>query len=519
MGSVNPMKIFYSILILLLSLTTLQAQVTSPNPDEKVQIIPQDTNIKVLVVPIDTNSKKILVKDTSAHEANQYTGLLNDDPIYNKKYPWWQPALKIVLQNVLLNLFDHYVLNLEWSHVGFNSWSKTATSGFFWSDKWKWDLDRFGNNFFLHPFTGAGYFNAARSSGYNFYESMPFVLGGSYMWKMFGETAPPDGKPEREDIINTTMLGIFGGEVTYRLSSNILDDRTTGSERFGRELLAGLIAPGRFFTRLLQGKVTTVTTAEVYQKEPIDIVLSAGAQVQGTSGARAVFNADFDYGNPFEKRDRKPFDYFLLRAGVTIGEGRKIVDNIIGEGLIYGKNTKSGNVEMLVGGFMHYDYWDSYNFELSSLALSAGIVSKLPIGKNTNLYTNFHLGIVPFAGNSREFGPDTSQSRDYYFSAGAEGKLEVTLNYHGFISATVLAYYYWLNTIERPLYVGEPGNDYIAIIKPRIEFQLFNNIGIGFEHLLYLDDRVFSDNRKTHTSKTQEKLFLLVYLADFLNNK
>ncbi|MDP4219100.1 MAG: DUF3943 domain-containing protein, partial [Bacteroidota bacterium] len=506
--------------IFLLFSAVSYGQVTNPETG-KVKVVPQDTNVKVLNVPVDTNSKKILVKDTLAHLYNQYHGLLNDDPIYNKKYPWWQPALKVVAQNVLLNLFDHYVLDLEWSRVGINSWKKTATAGFFWSDNWKWDLDRFGNNFFLHPLTGAGYFNAARASGYNFYESMPFVLGGSYMWKMLGETAPPDGKPEREDIINTTILGIFGGEVTYRLSSNILDDRTTGSERFGRELLAGLIAPGRFLARLLQGKVTSVTTAEVYQKEPLDIVLSTGAQVQGTVGhVRLILNADFEYGDPFEQRNRKPYDYFLLRTDVTIGEGRKVIDNITGEGIIYGKNMKVGNTSMLIGVFQHYDYWDSYNFELATVAFSGGILSKLAVAPNTNLYSNLHIGFVPFAGNSRESGPDTTQSRDYYFSMGAEAKLEVTLNYQGVVSATLLGYYYWLNNVERPLYVGRPQNDFITVLKPRIEFHLFNNVGIGFEHLIYVDNRNFTDNStSSYTSKTQEKLFLLIYLADFLHNR
>jgi hypothetical protein len=522
------MRFFYVILFVFVLWTKLEAQVSHPSDTtKKVTIIPQDTNIKVEKVPIDTNSKKILVKDSTAHIYNQFRGLLNDDPIYNKRHPWWQPALGVVAQNVLLNLIDHYILNLSWSVVGFNSWKNTVNP-FFWTDRWKWDEDRFGNNFLLHPLTGAAYFNWARSTGFNFYESMPFVFGGSLMWKMFGENAGSydpvnhpelNGKPEREDIINTTILGIFGGEVTYRLSSNILDDRTTGSERFWRELCAGLIDPARFANRLLQGKLNTVTTDEVYQKEPLDVVLSPGIQVQGTNIARFNFNADFDYGDPFEKRDRKPFDYFILRADATIGEGRKLVDNIIGEGVLYGKNITTGKTEILAGAFMHYDYWDSYNFELATMAFSAGVVTKEVIAPNTNLYANFHLGIVPFAGNSREYGPDTSQIRDYYFSMGAEAKAEVTVNYKGFISGTILGYYYWLNNVERPLIVGRPENDYITILKPRIEFHLINNVGIGLEHLIYLDSRVLSDNSVLQTSKSQDKIFVLIYLADFLHNR
>jgi hypothetical protein len=518
-----------AVCILLFS-TILYAQGAPQSADtsSKIKIVAQDSNVKSLNVAVDTNAKKILVKDTSAHEANQYHGLLNDDPVYNKVYPWWQPALGVTMQNVILNLIDHYLLHLEWSVVGFNSWKTTARAGFFWSDKWKWDEDRFGNNFFLHPLMGAGYYNWARSSGYNFYESAIYTLGGSYMWKLLGENAASydpvhhpelNGKPEREDIINTTLLGIFGGEVTYRLSSNILDDRTRGMERFGRELFAGLINPARFANRLLQGKLSNVTTDEVYQKEPLDIVLSAGTHVLNSGSAKFNFNADFDYGDPFEQRKRKPFDYFLLRVGVTAGEGRKLIDNIIGQGVIYGWNENIGDAKLLVGIFQHYDYWDSYDFELGTLAVSFGAVSKLTIAENTNLYTNLHLGFVPFAGNSRYIGPDTTQIRDYYFSMGAETKADITLNYKGFVSFTLLGYFYWLNNVERPLLVGAPENDYITVLKPRIEFHLFNNIGIGYEHLMYMDNRVFLDHSTGYTSATQEKLFILIYLADFLHNK
>lgn len=516
LNTVSSMYKFYaSILLLLVSSTIVRAQAG----EQKTQIVAQDSNVKSLNVAVDTNAKKILVKDTSAHVENQSHGLLNDDPIYNKRFPWWEPALQVVAQNVALNLVDHYLLNLEFAVVGFNSWSKTATAGFPWSDKWKWDQDRFGNNFFLHPLTGAAYFNAARSNGLTFYEAIPYAFGGSYMWKSFGENAGPDGRPEREDIINTTVLGIFGGEVTYRLSSNILDDRTTGTERFFRELAAGLLAPQRFVHRLIHGKLTSVTTGEVYQKEPLDIVFSAGARTQGANTTKAIFNMDIEYGDPFEKRFRKPFDYFLLRVDATVGDGRKLIDNIIGEGTLFVDNFDEGTVKMLGGAFLHYDYWDSRMFELATVAISGGLMSKLAIGENTNLYTNLHLGIVPFAGNNREEGPDTTQFRDYYFSMGAETKLEVTLNYKGFVSATVLGYFYWLNNVERPLLVGRPQNDYITIIKPRIEFHLFDRFGVGFEHLMYMDNRVFSDNSTSYTSKSQEKLFLLIYLADFLHNK
>jgi hypothetical protein len=37
--------------------------------------------------------------------------------------------------------------------------------------------------------------------------------------------------------------------------------------------------------------------------------------------------------------------------------------------------------------------------------------------------------------------------------------------------------------------------------------------------LMYMDNRVFLDHSTGYTSATQEKLFILIYLADFLHNK
>ncbi|MEP7235703.1 MAG: DUF3943 domain-containing protein [Ignavibacteriota bacterium] len=504
------MKIYIVVFVALLIPNLILAQGGQPDPSaEKVRVVPQDTNIKALKVPVDTNSKKILVKDTSAHVENQYHGLLNDDPIYNKKEPFTTPMLKVLLENASLLAVDRYILNYDFSRVGFNSWSHNLKSG------WEWDNDRFAVNFFLHPYTGGNYFIAGRSSGFTFWESIPFALEGSLTWEYFGETT----LPSYNDVVNTTLNGAFGGEVLFRLTSNILDDRTTGSERFGRELAAGILSPMRFFSRLVQGKVGTVTTAEVYQKEPLDVVLSGGVRsvnagpTVGAASLAGLFNFDFDYGDPFEKRDRKPFDYFVLRNNLSFGAGRKIVDNVVGTAFLYGKNIKMGSLETLTGFYQNYELWDNQDFELGALGFTAGIVSKIGLAKNTNLYTNFQIGLIPLAGNSNERGPDTTQVRDYYYSAGSLAKLDATVNVSGIFSVTVLAYLYGLHTL-----IGTSGNNLIAIIKPRLEVRVYDNIGIGVEHLIYSDTR-YTAATSGNRSSSEDKVFLTVYLADFLNNK
>ena len=388
--------------------------------------INENTELSKPVQPVYTGPDSIKLNKSKDTIHDKYGDLLNDDPIYNEKQPLLFPIFGVVMTNVTINLFDEYILKLEFSKISLNSWRRNIKAGFPWGNTWWWDEDRFGNNFFLHPFTGDSYFNCARADGYNFWESCPFVLGGSYMWKIFGE----NGKPEREDIINTTTEGIFLGEILYRVSSNVLDDRTSGAERFGRELLAFVIDPARGFNRLFQGKTWKSSSTEVYQKEPLTINFSAGMRkinngVGFWSGkSNPIVNFQLDYGDPFENRDRKPFDIFKFRTELNFGTGRKVVDNLIGYGNLFATNRQYGNLEVLYGLFLNYDYWDNNEFELATFGITAGAMTRWNISKKCNLYTKIHIGAAPFSGNSTNFIPDTSQYRDYNFGSGMESQLE-----------------------------------------------------------------------------------------------
>jgi hypothetical protein len=442
--------------------------------------------------------------DTVMH--NMYGDLRDDNPEYSPKSPWWSCAIRVTLNNVFTWASDRYIFNSDFARIGPSTWKHNLKTG------WEWDTDRFGMNYFFHPYSGAGYFNAARSNGHTFYESVPFAFGGSVMWEYFGENT----LPSVNDLINTTVTGAFLGEISYRLSSDFLDDRTTGSERVFRELFAGVINPSRFFSRLLQGKFFRVTSEEIYQKEPLNMTFSAGPHLVndgrsfGTGSTDVMLTILLDYGNPFEQRSRKLFDYFKVRGDLTFGAGRKVVDNIFGQGLLFGKNIHSGNLDFLIGGFQHYDFWDNKTFELGTIAFGAGMVSKLSVSTTSNLYVDVHLGLVPLAGNSTQLGPDTSQFRDYNYGGGGEGKFETTLNLGSWVNLTFRGYYYWIHT-----YVGTAGENFVGIIKPSIGVRILDNFSLGFEHLVYFSDRYPRDFPDVHDVRTEQRVFVQFYIDNF----
>jgi hypothetical protein len=510
------MKTLCIVIISLLCSGILQAQYRE-NHETQTQ-----SNLNVgeqqQIYKVDSRSYSTLGLNLARHSAgdtvtyNKYGDLRNDDTELNRTYPSLIAALKVTGANVFTFAIDRYLLNYDFSRVGFNSWSHNIQTG------WEWDQDRFGMNFIVHPYSGSAFFNAARSSGYDFWGSAPFAALGSLEWEYFGENT----LPSYNDIINTTIDGIFLGEVTYRVGSNILDDQTTGIERFFREFSVAVLSPTRAFSRFTQGKMFRVTSEEVYQTEPMNVTLSAGIHRVNTvtnfqTGLTDyMFNIMLDYGNPFEVRSRKPFDYFKVRMDFTEGISRKILDNITGYGILFGSNSHSyGGLDMLLGGFQGFNYFDNMTFELATIGFGPGIVTKLKVSQNSNLFTNLLVGVIPLAGNSTHFAiTDTSTARDYNFGGGADIKLESTLQVGPWVNFTFIGYYFWIHT-----YVGYAGDHYIGLIKPRIEFKLFSNISVGVEHLVYYSDRYTRDFGDFHLVRTEQRVFLSLYLESFKKQK
>jgi hypothetical protein len=302
----------------------------------------------------------------------------------------------------------------------------------------------------------------------------------------------------------------------YRLSSNVLDDRTTGSERTIREIVAGLLSPSRFVTRLFDGKLSHVTDQEVYKKEPLNITMFAGIhQINENNNflsgqTSELLNLQLDYGNPFERIDRKPYDFFKIIGEADFGLGRKIINDVTGYGILTGENISAGKWDFLSGIFQNYDYYDNPNYELTTLGFGYGAVARYPLLKNTTWYSTLNLDIVPFGGNNTSTGPsDTTQVRDFNFGGGAEGKLESTLNFGDRASIKLVANYYWFHT-----YVGEPGNNFIALLKPRVTVGILDNLSVGIEQTIYSSVRESPDFSTINKVTTEQEIFFMYYFED-----
>jgi len=449
------------------------------------------------------------IKNSVSGLYNSYGRLLEDDPDYNKKFSVWLPISEVIGINAAVWSFDRFVANYDYGNINIDTWKHNLSAG------WAWDSDGLGMNFFDHPLAGGAYFNTARSCGYDFYESVPFAFGGSLIWEYLGENE----LPSYNDLINTTLSGPFFGEIQYRLSSSILNDKTTGAERIWREVAAGIVDPVRVFNRLIQGKTSKKSDKEVYQKEPITVTISAGVRIKndgssfGTGPGNSFAEMILDYGDAFERRERKPYDYFRLQTAAYFNVGTRSLNNLMGYAVLTGDNTKNKDLEMLLGLFQHYDYWDSSTFELATLAFGPGIISRLPVKRNSELLVNVQLGLIPLAGNSTS-KPIDIDGRDYNYGQGMEGKVEFAFKLDKKFNIMLNEYYYWIHST-----VGQCGDNFVGIAKPAISYNITDSLLIGFEDMIYTSNTYPRNLPSTYTVNTEQKLYLSLYFQDPMYDK
>ncbi len=467
------MKTFFILCLMYSSL--LQAQIIKPDHDIAMAI-----NFERKPDP----SKQNLL-------ALQGYGFANDKPPSkhpfidsikaNRKYPAWAPVLSIIESSVVLWGLDRYIFVEPTAKIGINTWKNNLKY------EWQWGRNKFGESFFLNMVTGASYFNCPRPMGYDFYQSIPYTVGGSLLWVYFGQSY----RPTYNDIIFMPVNGVFFGEIQYRLSSDILDERSRGFERVMRETGAFIIDPGRGVTRFWQGKMFNVTRSDYYEKEPMNFAVEAGTDrindgiKLGTGQIREMLRVSFDYGNPFEVKDREIMDYFKTNFQFRDKSGNNWLVNASEYGLLYGKNSQAGKKDVLTGFFQYYDFIDNSLYDLSAMALGGGVLMRSALGKKAIFRMNFHVGGIPFGGVSKTFGFDTARFREYNVGGGLESKIECKVKVGKWLTPELNGSYYWIHT-----YRGTPGNYLTGIINPRLSLSFIKNTALGVEYLIYYNNKL-----------------------------
>lgn len=445
-------------------------------------------------------------------------------PEYNRKHAWRAIAEDVGI-NLFVHYFDRFVLNADYAKTNPSTWADNFRNGFVW------DNDQFSTNQFAHPYHGNLYFNSARTHGLNFWESCPYVLGGSLMWEFFGENEPP----AINDVFSTTFGGIAIGEVLYRTSSLALDDSQSGWPRFWHELAAGVLNPVRAFNRILSGDAWRVRSSHYlyhdYSRIPVDAsvtigeryVADEGYMTRGSHNLRLGFH--MEYGDAFADEPTQPYDYFSADFGFNLGSQPFLGDvHLIGR--LYGHNLyDKKNFRVQWGIYQHFDYYASDSikgsdmrnpFEISeTAAFGPGLIIQFPAtGSMSLLEQRFFFNGIILGGSKSDYY--NFVDRDYNIGSGYGWKSNTRLSFKKFGMLVLNVEYYRLFTWKgyekkdyeapdfNPVYLnaqGDKSNAQLLVIAPKAEIHIARGWNLQLNAALYnrLTQYSYHKNMHSHT--------------------
>lgn len=478
--------------------------------------------------------------NVSARKENEYdmeawkegTIFAFDDPERQKKHPW-KAALEAFAINVGVQCFDQFVMNEEFAKISFHSIKHNIETGFVW------DNDQFSTNLFAHPYHGGLYFNAARSHGMNFWESVPYSFCGSLMWETTCEIEPP----AINDLMATTFGGIAIGEVTHRVSNLVFDDRLSGFPRFMREFLGTLICPIKGLNRILSGDAWRVRGKYYkyhdYQRSPVSFFVSAGYRYladnntlfRGEGNPYVRFN--LVYGDPFDGETTKPYDYFTLDATFGLSSNQPLITGLHLLGRLWSVPVEvSKGTEMEFGIFQHFNYYDSQPvkdgtslvpYRISEAAsFGPGIIYRFPqVGNLTRFEQRVFLDGILLGGSLTDYY--NVIDRDYNMGSGYSVKAISFMEFGKVATFQIGADYYRIFTWKGyegkdlattdPLYLnaqGDKGNASLLVLNARFGLALSNRLNLDFNVSNYWRDTHYSYHDDV-TSKTFDMSLGLQY--------
>jgi len=453
------------------------------------------------------------------------------DIAYYGKKKWLNAASTAFTVNMGVWAFDRYIQKAHYAYIDWGTMKANLRKGFIW------DNDNMAVNMFLHPYHGSLYFNSGRANGLNYWESGAVALGGSAMWELFMESE----YPSTNDIIATPIGGMALGEVFYRTSDLIIDDRRVGWSRFGHEFAGFLISPMRGLTRIVNGDAwrKRSSSGKQFGVPDISVDISMGVRAlelkdeifdQGVGFATTI---SVEYGDRFEGETKKPFDYFTFKANVNGQGSQPMLSQLNIMGRLYSAELVDNSKDFLsIGVYQHYDFYDSdtisdvsnkipYKFSTPA-SVGVGLIHKSKRFTNWDFNSFAHFNAILLGASQSDHYQ--LKDRNYNLGSGFSWKLGGSIAYRDIVSVSTGYEGYriftwkgydqdidWATVDERTLDAqGDRSQAILHAISLRVDLKLKKHwylTGIGYNYTRdtnykYLDD-VFS--------KTSEGRLMVTY--------
>jgi len=418
-----------------------------------------------------------------------------------RNYGW--AAAEMMAVNWLAAASNEHTRDGNLNQVNPRNWKTNITDGFTYDD------NEFRTNQFIHSYNGSVYFNSARSNGLGFWTSAAYATAGAFMWECCGETHPMS----YNDMIATSIGGFTLGEMTYRLSSEILGNQATGAKRVVKEVGAFLVDPVRGLNRLLSGRSTSTYDPP---KDPMDwrpprgkTLLGVGTRIVGsdsTSGNQTYGNLIFEhaYGNPYDNPRRKPFDFMEMQLQITAGEKQPITILRVRGDLWEKPLGDQAAPKHVFAITQFYDYMDNKTYEFGGQSLAATLFSRFQLSPKVRLKTRasglfLSLGAVnsDYATIAHVANRERLREYDYGPGVGADTQMDLVVKDQTLL--TVNYRFQWVSVSNGSVYskgvssLGSNANHYVQYGLARFFIPVFKHFGLGADGHIFLRKSRYSE--------------------------
>lgn len=386
----------------------------------------------------------LILLDTIPNPANyQFSKIRTPEPPLREKN-FWRASSEWFLAQALPASFNRFIRKDPYSYISFKNFIDHQRLS-----AWDWDDNQFTTNQIDHPWHGHIYFNAFRSNGYNLWQSAVATTIGSYIWETGGETQ----HPSINDFINTTYGGILLGEMSHRVSRNILArNRKHPHQKVQNEIISFLVNPVNGLNRLLDGKWGKTDPYITADSSIIDAEFELGVRRfdahEGdllNKGKNSLYaRLRFQYANGLHNYKR-PFDQFSVN--LEMGQGDSTFINAVNiHALMYGNRFFEHKNAYFYGLITaHYDFYNNDAFFYGAQSINYNFVTEARYRSN-RLKVGLGLGAVILAAV-----PDPyllyGDYRNYNYGSGASYRLRgelstfnrllIGLDYNGGIFHTI----------------------------------------------------------------------------------
>jgi hypothetical protein len=418
---------------------------------------------------------------------------------------FWRGAAELLVVQAIPLSVNIFVRDAEWAKVNPSSWATNI------ENPWQWDNDHFLNNQFSHPYHGNLYFNAARSNGYDFWRSAPWTFAGSLMWELFGER----WAPAPNDFWNTSLGGITLGETLWRVSSLVLDNQATGSERVVREVTAGLLNPVRGFNRLLDGHSWRYAEnppgfrpSRILGMLDVGYGYSTGTTVghEDVKLGSGLLAGEMVYGDPVADLNGAPFSTFDARLWLmSKQEGARRFALLQSRGSLAAWTLKKGGGnEHQLAAFITYDYVSSPSLEYGGQGFAFGPVSRWADLSDFRIETELLFTPMPIAAVRSDYFV-SQEGRDYDFGLAAGGRAELRASWLNRARLRATARYLW-----EPVLSGFNGDHQLVTLDVEARFFVIGQVGLGAAGTWFIRDSKYDAFPDVSQNGRQLRLFVSV---------